>query len=89
RRSGALIVFEITANAFLHHMVRNIAGALIAVGRGGVGADWLTQLLHARDRRLAPDTAPASGLYLVGVDYPPDHGLEVPEKGPWFAPEPA
>jgi tRNA pseudouridine38-40 synthase len=89
RRSGALIVFDITANAFLHHMVRNIAGALIAVVRGGVGTDWLAQLLHARDRTLAPDTAPASGLYLVGVDYPVEHGLEAPEKGPWFTSEPA
>jgi len=89
RRSGPLIVFEISANAFLHHMVRNIAGALIAVGRGGLEAAWLSQLLQARDRTRAPDTAPANGLYLVGVDYPAEHGLKAPEKGPWFAPKPA
>ncbi len=86
QRQGDLIVIDITANAFLHHMVRNIAGALISVGRGQRQSGWLGELLAARDRRLAPDTAAAGGLYLVGVSYPPHFGLLPPSPGPWFLP---
>ncbi|MEM0952501.1 MAG: tRNA pseudouridine(38-40) synthase TruA [Pseudomonadota bacterium] len=88
-RRGPVIVIDITANAFLHHMVRNIAGALIAVGRGDRAEGWLAELLAARDRTLAPDTAMAGGLYLVGVQYPQQYDLPPPEPGPWFAPLPA
>ncbi len=85
-REGSLLLIDIQANAFLHHMVRNIAGALISVGRDGRDPDWLAQLLALRDRTQAPDTAPPGGLYLVGVDYPERFGLESPAPGPWFLP---
>lgn len=83
-RCDALVVIDIQANAFLHHMVRNIAGALIAVGKGQREQGWLAELLELRDRTRAPDTAPSSGLYLVGVDYPDHFGLVPPAPGPWF-----
>jgi tRNA pseudouridine38-40 synthase len=63
------------ATGFLHHMVRNLAGALAAVGRGEREPASVSSLLAARDRRLAPPTAPPQGLYLAAVDYPPEYGL--------------
>ena len=81
-RRGDLVVIEITANAFLHHMVRNIAGSLIAVGDGRRSTDWIDELMAQRDRRLAAATAPASGLYLVDVEYPATFGLPVTPYGP-------
>jgi tRNA pseudouridine38-40 synthase len=75
RRRGEYVVIEARANAFLHHMVRNIAGVLIRVGRGEAEADWAREVLEGRDRRLGGVTAPASGLYLVEVRYPPEAGL--------------
>lgn len=66
------------ATGFLHHMVRNLAGTLVAVGRGELGPGSVPTLLAARDRRLAPPTAPPQGLYLAGVDYPPEYGLPAP-----------
>ncbi len=83
-RRGCLVVIDIQANAFLHHMVRNIAGALISVGKGVYDPGWLATLLALKDRTQAPDTAPAGGLYLVGVEYPPGFGLVPPAPGPWF-----
>lgn len=71
-RQGALVVLDIRANAFLHHMVRNIAGVLLAVGRGEQPPHWVQTVLKARDRRRAGVTAPSHGLYLSGVDYPAD-----------------
>ncbi len=71
-RRGDLIGFEIQANAFLQHMVRNIVGSLLCVGRGEQPAEWLAQLLAWRDRTRAGVAAPPEGLYLVGVGYP-DH----------------
>ena len=88
-RAGHLVCIDIQANAFLHHMVRNIAGALIAVGKGDKEPGWLGQLLDLRDRTRAPDTAPSAGLYLVGVNYPREFGLEPPEPGPVFYRPPA
>jgi tRNA pseudouridine38-40 synthase len=64
------VVIDITANAFLHHMVRNIAGVLIAVGMGKATEGWPVEVLHARDRKQGGVTASASGLYLFGVTYP-------------------
>ena len=81
-RRGDLIVVDIRANAFLHHMVRNIVGSLIAIGAGRAAPGWLTLLLAGRDRSQAADTAPAAGLYLVEVEYPERFGLPTPPAGP-------
>lgn len=69
-RSNEYVVIDVTANAFLHHMVRNIAGVLLAVGRGRQPIDWPQTLLQVRDRSQGGITAPAAGLYLFGVSYP-------------------
>jgi tRNA pseudouridine38-40 synthase len=74
-QSDDWIWFDVTANAFLQHMVRNIAGSLIEVGCGKRDPDWFAEVLDARDRRVGGITAPASGLYLVGVDYPAEFDL--------------
>ncbi|QGG79737.1 tRNA pseudouridine(38-40) synthase TruA [Litorivicinus lipolyticus] len=68
---GSLIVIDVQANAFLHHMVRNIAGSLLAVGKGDRTVEWLGDVLQAKDRALAGVTAAANGLHLVGVGYEP------------------
>lgn len=75
---GALLEVTARANAFLHHMVRNLVGLLIAVGRGSLPPAQATAVLRGRDRRLAPPTAPAEGLYLHSVEYPAGFGL--PER---------
>ncbi len=77
-RAGDRIMIECEANAFLHHMVRNIVGSLVEVGRGEAGPDRISSLLAARDRRLADITAPAAGLFLTRIQYPPEFGLENP-----------
>lgn len=77
---GALVTIEITANAFLHHMVRNIAGSLLQVGEGKRPLNWIGEILAARDRSRAGVTAPAAGLYLWKVRYPPS--LQVPDLVP-------
>ena len=69
RQAGAILRIDVTANAFLHHMVRNIVGTLAVVGRGEADAAWVGEVLAARDRRRAGMTAPAAGLCLVRVDY--------------------
>ncbi len=69
-RHGEYIVIDITANAFLHHMVRNIAGVLMEIGRGDKEPEWVQELLQARDRTAGGITAPAGGLYLMSVGYP-------------------
>lgn len=69
------VVIEICANAFLHHMVRNIAGVLMAVGSDGKTADWPLELLEARNRVLGGVTAPPNGLFLAAVCYPEHFGL--------------
>jgi len=81
-RRGSLVVIDIQANAFLHHMVRNIAGSLMAVGTGRQAPGWLPGLLAARDRTRAADTAPPDGLYLVAVAYPEEFGLPPAPEGP-------
>jgi tRNA pseudouridine38-40 synthase len=84
RRSGELVILEIKANAFLHHMVRNIVGALLAVGDGRKPVEWIAQLLAGRDRSVGAETAPASGLYLVDVEYPAHFGLPPTPYGPFL-----
>jgi tRNA pseudouridine38-40 synthase len=69
-REGPYVHIEVEANAFLHHMVRNIAGVLMAIGSGEQLPEWAEQVLKARDRRLGGVTAPPHGLYLIRVDYP-------------------
>lgn len=83
-RKGHLIMIDIIANAFLHHMVRNIAGVLIAIGSGKKTVPWVKEVLHAKDRRLGAETAPPYGLYLVGVNYPKESGLSQANLGPLF-----
>jgi tRNA pseudouridine38-40 synthase len=70
QRAGPFVVLDITANAFLLHMVRNIAGSLQAVGQGQKSPAWIRELLLGRDRTAAAPTAPPDGLYLVDVHYP-------------------
>lgn len=72
---GEGVVLEVEANAFLHHMVRNIAGVLIAIGAGDRPVDWAREVLEQRDRSQAGVTAPAEGLYLLAVRYPDRFGL--------------
>jgi len=81
-RAGDLVVIDITANAFVHHMVRNIAGSLMAVGSGRRPEGWLAQLLAGRDRTVAAETAAPHGLYLVDVEYAPAFGLPKTPYGP-------
>jgi len=64
------IIIELSANAFLHHMVRNIAGVLIDIGIGKQSVNWAQELLNIKDRRQGGNTAPPHGLYLGGVYYP-------------------
>lgn len=70
QRHGDFLMLDVRGNAFLHHMVRNIAGSLLAVGRGRQPPAWVAELLAGRDRRAAAATAPAQGLYLLGAEYP-------------------
>lgn len=68
-RQGDFVIIEIQANAFLHHMVRNIVGVLKKVGTGDEIPAWTQNVLEARDRRAAAETAPPDGLYLIKVGY--------------------
>lgn len=82
-RRGDYIAIDVEANAFLHHMVRNLAGVLIAIGSGKYPPEWARDVLESRDRRLGGVTAPAEGLYLVGVEYPERFGLPAMPEPPW------
>lgn len=73
--ASGLIQLRVGANGFLHHMVRNIAGVLMTIGRGEAPVDWTRDLLAVRDRRLGGVTAPPHGLYFVRADYPAGFGL--------------
>ncbi|MFZ1891536.1 MAG: tRNA pseudouridine(38-40) synthase TruA, partial [Formosimonas sp.] len=78
KRIGDLVVVSVTANAFLHHMVRNIVGALIYIGAGKQNLDWLGFLLTQKNRSLAAPTFSASGLYLAAIHYDARFGLPTP-----------
>lgn len=81
-RQGDLIYLDVKANAFLYHMVRNIAGSLISIGRGEHDRRWLEQVLAAGDRNQAEVTAPAAGLYFVQVWYDAQYKLPTAAKKP-------
>jgi tRNA pseudouridine38-40 synthase len=78
RRDGEFVVLDAEANAFLHHMVRNLVGVLLAIGAGRQEIDWARRVLQSRDRRLGGVTAPADGLYLYRVDFPAHFGIPDP-----------
>ena len=68
-REGEELIYTVRGNGFLHHMVRNLVGTFLLVGKGTVSLEDLRRILDARERTAAGPTAPASGLYLVGVEY--------------------
>jgi tRNA pseudouridine38-40 synthase len=84
-RRGAYWRFDFDASAFLHHMVRNMLGCLVAVGSGRRPPHWMAEVRDARDRNAAAPTFPAAGLYFVGPYYDPAHGLpETTPAGDWL-----
>ncbi len=83
-QTGDLIWLEVEANAFLHHMVRNIAGVLMAIGRGEAAPVWADAVLKGRDRAQGGVTAPPDGLHLVGVCYPEAYGLVETQGAPFL-----
>lgn len=85
-RNRDLIIMEVKANAFLHHMVRNIAGVLMTVGCGDKPVEWVESVLAARDRTQGGVTAASAGLYLVEVAYESPFSLPTDEPGPYFLP---
>lgn len=74
-RNDNIITIDIIANAFLHHMVRNIAGVLMAIGSERKPVPWIEDVLLAKDRRLGAETAPPYGLYFVNAQYPKEYGI--------------
>lgn len=81
---GRLIVLDIRASAFLHHMVRNIAGVLMTIGAGERPVEWAREVLETRVRRTGGVTAHPYGLYLVQVEYPQEFDLPLRYLGPHF-----
>ena len=69
RRDGDLLVYRVRGNGFLHHMVRNLVGTFLLVGKGSINGDAIPTILGARRRSEAGPTVPASGLFLVSVEY--------------------
>jgi tRNA pseudouridine38-40 synthase len=84
-RAGELILFDLAADAFLHHMVRNIVGCLVKVGNGSRPPAWIRDVLEGRDRERAAPTFPPSGLYLTAVEY--DASLELPAQPDGLTPD--
>ena len=83
-RRGNMIIVDIQANAFLHHMVRNIVGTLIKIGRGEKNIAWVEELMARKQRAQAGITAPAAGLYFVAALYPREFNLPLESLGPNF-----
>jgi len=83
-RKSDFVILDIKANAFLHHMVRNIVGSLCEIGSGGQPANWIAELLAEKDRTKAAATAKPHGLYLVEVEYPEQFGIPITKLGPLF-----
>lgn len=76
---GDCIVFDFRANAFLHHMIRNLVGSLVYIGKGKHAPAWMAELLESRDRKLAAPTFAADGLYFGGAEY--DAVWQLPDTG--------
>lgn len=87
RREGDWIFFDFRASAFLHHMVRNMVGALVYVGKDAHPPEWIAELIASRNRSLAPPTFSSHGLYLAGVEY--DAHWQLPMNGRIIAPFPS
>lgn len=85
KRDGDRVIICAYANAFLHHMVRNLAGVLIAIGVGEQPEQWASEVLAHRDRTLGGVTAPADGLYLSAIEYPEHFNIPQlsPDNGLW------
>lgn len=75
QRIGNWLLLDISADGFLHHMVRNIVGSLVLIGQGDRPVDWLQEVLESRDRRQAGPTGEARGLFFLGPVYPAEFGL--------------
>lgn len=84
KRYNDVVAIDIKANAFLHHMVRNIVGTLLDIGSGEKPISWIAELMSKKDRALAGITAPPNGLFLVNVDYPTGAGIPVSARLPHF-----
>ncbi|MCS5558535.1 MAG: tRNA pseudouridine(38-40) synthase TruA [Oceanospirillaceae bacterium] len=83
-KAGDYIVLDVRANAFLHHMIRNLAGLLMKVGAGDAPSGWALEVLTAKDRRASAATAPPYGLYFVNAEYDTVFGLPEQLMGPHF-----
>lgn len=83
-REGEWVVVDLTANAFLHHMVRNIVGSLIPIGEGHQPITWMAELLAGKDRKKAGPTAKPNGLYLIDVRYADHYDLPRIFRAPEF-----
>ena len=87
KRFGDYIVIDVQANAFLHHMVRNITGSLLVIGNQERPVEWMKTVLEGQDRTKAAATAKPNGLYLVHVVYPEEFSLPKHALGPLFMPD--
>lgn len=85
KRVSNMLLLDVSGNAFLHHMVRNIAGVLIKIGTGEMPESWCKEVLDQKDRTKASVTAPPFGLYLCDVEYPDQFNLPKSEGPPAFA----
>ena len=81
---GRFIIIDVMANAFLYHMIRNIAGVLMSIGASEADTGWCQEVLESKDRKKGGITAPPHGLYFVGVQYPDEFNLPMPPAGPEF-----
>ena len=81
RRDGAELIYEVRGNGFLHHMVRNLVGTFVEVGKWRHPAEHIARVLEQKSRSAAGETAPASGLYLVEVEYGTHHPFQRQEHG--------
>lgn len=80
RRCGEFVFLDFYADGFLHRMVRNIAGAVLEVGKGNKPPEWMEELLAKKNRNLCPPPAPAAGLYFTGAEYPPQFNFIPPPR---------